>query len=164
MDMHPNARATGAARRWTPEEAEKPTSAVTNNSKTEHGKEYRSYCAVVVVVPERTDKWTPDEDIKLKHAAQKQDGENWAVIAARVPGRTEGQCRHRWHGALDPRVTRTTGHTGNWTTDEDTKLKDAVHIHGKDWDAIALLVPGRTRYQCCNGWQYVERKGSTVRK
>jgi hypothetical protein len=45
--------------------------------------------------------------------------------------------------------TRTPGHTGVWTTEEDIKLKDAVQMHdGKNWHAIAVLVPGRTKMQC----------------
>ncbi len=89
---------------------------------------------------------------------QIHDGKIWDAIAALVPGHTERQCRKRWHGALDPRIVRTTGRTGEWTTDEDTKLKHGVHTHdGKDWDDIALLVPGLR-------WKYVEFKDSTVRK
>jgi hypothetical protein len=42
---------------------------------------------------------------------------------------------------------------GKWTTDEDSTLKDAVEKHnGKNWAAIAALVPGRTRKQCVNRW------------
>jgi myb proto-oncogene protein len=46
------------------------------------------------------------------------------------------------------------GRTGKWAEDEDIKLKDAVQTHGgKNWDAISVLVPGRTRMQCHNRWQ-----------
>jgi hypothetical protein len=39
---------------------------------------------------------------------------------------------------------------------EDSKLKDAVQTHsGKDWDAVAALIPGRTHKQCCNRWRAV---------
>jgi hypothetical protein len=32
---------------------------------------------------------------------------------------------------------------GTWSEDKDIKLKDAVQRHGgKDWGAIAALVPG----------------------
>jgi hypothetical protein len=61
---------------------------------------------------------------------------------------------------------------GNWTPNEDTKLKDAVQLHDgkiwtliaalvpnlterkwvKNWDAIAALVPGRTKKQCTSRW------------
>jgi myb proto-oncogene protein len=54
---------------------------------------------------------------------------------------------------LNPSITLTAGRTGIWTIDEDIKLKDAVQTHGgKNWDAIAALVPGRTRTQCRSRW------------
>jgi hypothetical protein len=52
---------------------------------------------------------------------------------------------------LDPSIVRRNRRTGNWTPDEDTKLKDAVQTHGgKDWVAMSVLVPGRTKVQCYN--------------
>jgi hypothetical protein len=34
------------------------------------------------------------------------------------------------------------------------KLKAALQIHGgKDWAAVAALVPGRTRIQCHSRWR-----------
>jgi hypothetical protein len=46
---------------------------------------------------------------------------------------------------LDPSIDRTHARTGKLSTEEDDNLKDAVEIHdGKNWDAIAALVPGRT--------------------
>jgi hypothetical protein len=44
----------------------------------------------------RTDKWTEDELIKLKDAAQTHGGKNWKNIAALVPGRTDKQYSDRW--------------------------------------------------------------------
>jgi hypothetical protein len=45
------------------------------------------------------------------------------------------------------------GPEGNRIADEDSKLKDAVQIHGgKKGDAISALVPGRTRLQCRSRW------------
>jgi hypothetical protein len=42
---------------------------------------------------------------------------------------------------------------GEWTTNEDITLKDAVEKHnGKDWAAISAFVPGRTKQQCLNRW------------
>jgi myb proto-oncogene protein len=55
---------------------------------------------------------------------------------------------------LDPNITMTGGRTGKWTADEDSKLKDAVQTHGgKNWDAIAALVPSRTVIQCYDRWR-----------
>jgi hypothetical protein len=44
--------------------------------------------------------------------------------------------------------------TGKRKEDEDIKLKDAVRKHGgKNWVAIAALVPGRTKIQCLDRWR-----------
>jgi hypothetical protein len=51
---------------------------------------------------------------------------------------------------MDP----TTAHLGKWTVDEDNKLGDGVREHGgKNWKAIAALVPGRTHKQRRNRWR-----------
>jgi hypothetical protein len=103
--------------------------------------------------PGRTGTWTAGEDSKLKDAVQTQGGKNWGAITALVPGRTIIQCQHRWHGALDPSIDRANRRMGKWSEDEDRKLKNLVQMHGgKDWAAIAALVPGRTRIQCHNRW------------
>jgi hypothetical protein len=39
-----------------------------------------------------------------------------------------------------------------WTPEQDTTLTDAVKEHGKDWVAIAGLIPGRTNRQCSRRW------------
>jgi myb proto-oncogene protein len=100
-----------------------------------------------------TRKWTADEDMKLKDAVQTHGVKNWVAISALFPSRTKRQCWHRWDDALDPSIDRTNGRTGEWTADEVIKLKDAVQTHGgRNWTAIAALVPGRTKQQCDNKW------------
>ena len=100
----------------------------------------------------RTGKWGEDEEIKLKDAVQTMavqthGGKNWDAIAALVPDRTKGQCRSKWHNASESSIHVTPVHTGTWTEDEDIKLKDAVQTRsGKNWNEIAALVPGRSRY------------------
>jgi hypothetical protein len=48
-------------------------------------------------------------------------------------------------------IDEMTGHAGKETSDEDSKLKDAVHTHGgKNWAVIAAL------------WFQVARKGSAM--
>jgi phosphoribosylanthranilate isomerase len=108
----------------------------------------------------RTGKWTLDEDNKLKDAVQTHGDKDWTAIAALVPGRTKIQCNNRWKDALDPRIDRASGNTDKWADNEDTKLKDAVKLHGgKDWVAISALVPGRARKQCWSRWHYVLNYG-----
>jgi hypothetical protein len=102
----------------------------------------------------RSGKWTEDEDLKLMNAVQTHGGQDWAAIAALVPGRTKNQCHVRWHNALDPSIDRKIERKGSWTADEDFRLKDAVQTHGgKNWDKIAALVPGRTKSQCHSRWR-----------
>jgi hypothetical protein len=101
----------------------------------------------------RTGRWTADEDNKLKEAAAKYGGQNWDAVAESVPSRSTRQCRDRWRNALDPSVGMAIAHTGHWTEDEDSMLKDAVQQYGgKNWSAIAKLVPNRRSTQCWGRW------------
>jgi hypothetical protein len=175
MDTQPNAVASG---NWTLEEDAKLTSAVWSRSKKKHRGEYKTdWVAISALVPGRTRRqcsrrwydvldpsidrlngrtgsWTVDEDSKLKDAVQTHGGKNWIAITALVPGRTKHQCNNRWRDVLDSSIDRENGRTGKWTAVEDSKLKDAVQMHGgKDWGAITALVPGRTRIQCRKRWK-----------
>jgi hypothetical protein len=77
--------------------------------------------------------WAAVED-----AVQAQRSNNWGATAEVVPEQT--QIRSRTQNGL-------------WTTADDCNLTAAVQTHGgKDWVAIAALVPGRTRSQCYNRW------------
>jgi hypothetical protein len=60
----------------------------------------------------RTGKWTEGEVIKLRDAVRTHGGEEWAAIAALIPGRTKRQCGDRWkrirvqeNGTLDKAPT-----------------------------------------------------------
>jgi hypothetical protein len=111
-----------------------------------------------------TARWTLEDDAKLTravaHTSKKKQGEenknDWAAISALVAGRTRNQCCDRWHNGLDPSIGRASGHKGKWSAVEDSQLKDAVQRYGdKDWIAISLHVPGRTRSQCNARWRNV---------
>jgi hypothetical protein len=101
----------------------------------------------------RAGQWAIYEDRKLKKAVLAHGDKNWKTIAALVPGRTRSQCSSRWHDALDPTIGRATARACHWTADEDKMLKNAVRAHGgKNWEAIAALVSGRTKVQCRTRW------------
>jgi hypothetical protein len=51
---------------------------------------------------------------------QTHGAKDWPAIAALVPGRTQTQCRQRWHRRLDPRIDEANGRTGKWAEDEDS--------------------------------------------
>jgi hypothetical protein len=111
-----------------------------------------------------TGKWTENEDIALLDAVQMHGGKDWVAISALVPGRTKIQCCHRWKDALDLSTDRANERTGKWTEVEDGKLKDGVQTNGgKNWDATAALVPGRTAKQCRSRWHKVLLPASTGR-
>ncbi len=88
--------------------------------------------------------WKAEEDAKLTKAVKKH-GKDWVAVAAMVPGRTNERCHLRWVNKVDPANGKK---PGKWSTEEDTKLTEAVKKHGKDWVAVAKMVPGRTNTQC----------------
>jgi hypothetical protein len=97
-------------------------------------------------VPTSKGKWSAEEDAKLLDAIKKC-GEDWAAVAALVSGRTNIQCHSRW-----ATIDRTTGRTGKWTKEEESKLTNAVKKHGNNWVTIAAVIPGRTNVQCRQRW------------
>jgi hypothetical protein len=110
-------------------------------------------------------KWTPEEDAQLIEAVKKH-GSCWVKVAALVPGRTDMSCRQRWVMTLNPdRASNTVepvtpatplpasyAPRRNWKGEEDAKLSKAVKNHGKDWVAVAAMVPGKTNDQCRQRW------------
>jgi hypothetical protein len=174
----PHARAARCY--WTLEEDAKLTSAVTNTPKKKLGKGYRTdWVTIAALVPSRKrsqcknrwcdvldpsinrttgqkGSWTTDEDNKLRDVVQSYGGKNWDAIAALIPTRTKRQLRDRWSNVFATSVDMAMGRTGKWTTEEDRKLEDAVQTYGgKNWVAIALLLPGRTRKVCRGRWYNV---------
>jgi hypothetical protein len=157
---------TGEPRRiWKPQEDAKLTEAI-----QKHG---NAWVAVAALVTGRTDKqcrerwthtlgpangntgrprrsWTPQEDAKLTEAVINKHGKElgWVAVAALVTGRTAKQCHQRWTQNLGPAA----GNKGEWTFEEDTKLAEAVKKHGKNWVAVAAMVPGRTNKRCRKRW------------
>jgi hypothetical protein len=172
-DTQPNAGANRATGRWTLKEDAQLTSAFKNTCKKNHCVDW---VAIAALVPGRTKKscwdrwhdvlgpnidlasrragkWTADEDNELKNSVEMHCGKNFTAIATLVPGRTGNQCKERWDSALDPSIDRANERKGSWTAVEDSKQKKAVQTHnGKNWVAIAALVPGRTKKACWARW------------
>lgn len=51
---------------------------------------------------------------------------DWQCIATKLPGRTNKDCRKRWHNVVSGGVNK-----GHWTQDEDKLLTEAVQTRGK---------------------------------
>jgi hypothetical protein len=151
--LDPNPTTTGSCRKELSEAVDVPVDRTTGHASQSTSEE------VDIDIDQTTKqkgKWTEEEDGKLIRAAEKFAVTRWKAIAALIPGRTKKQCWNRWQYALDPSIVRTTERTGRWLPEEDDKLVGAVEKHnGKNWDAIATLVPSRTKRQCMDRWHKV---------
>jgi hypothetical protein len=99
-----------------------------------------------------------------------QNSLHWdAMLACDMRQATTDQRRNRVHTAIDTPfdwtigrlkaevadMEGTTGRKGKWTADEDKELIRAVEKFSVTrWKQIAALIPGRTKKQCWNRWQY----------
>lgn len=51
---------------------------------------------------------------------------DWKAIASAIPGRTNKDCRKRWHNAVAGGLKK-----GHWTQEEDHLLSLAVQLYGE---------------------------------
>ena len=72
---------------------------------------------------------------------------NWHNVAALISGRTNKDCRKRWHYTVAAGVTK-----GTWTAEEDKQLCLAVEKHGTKWSHVALEMEKRNGDQCSKRW------------
>ncbi|XP_068308811.1 uncharacterized protein [Pyrus communis] len=91
----------------------------------------------------REGRWTPEEDKRLKVAQMLFGPKNWNKTAQFVPGRTQSQCRDRYVNSLEPSLNY-----GEWTEEEDSRLRAAIEEHGYCWSKVAACVPRRTDNMC----------------
>ncbi|EFW13278.1 conserved hypothetical protein [Coccidioides posadasii str. Silveira] len=73
---------------------------------------------------------------------------NWNAIAEKLPGRTNKDCRKRWH-KIGPNIKK-----GVWTPEEDARLQEAVSLFGLKWTRVAEFVGSRNADQCSKRWAY----------
>ncbi|RYP12478.1 hypothetical protein DL767_011260 [Monosporascus sp. MG133] len=98
-------------------------------------------------IPKR---WTEAEDEILYHEARSQrQVKDWNRIAAKLPGRTNKDCRKRWINKVCGSLKK-----GAWSEDEDARLREAIRAHGQKWTVIANIVGLRSPDQCAKRWQY----------
>lgn len=95
-----------------------------------------------------TGRWSREEDEQLRRAVVENNGKNWKSIAAKMQGRTDVQCLHRWQKVLNPELVK-----GPWTPEEDDLVRKLVAIHGpRSWSVIAQHLQGRIGKQCRERW------------
>ncbi|KAF1968103.1 hypothetical protein BU23DRAFT_270004 [Bimuria novae-zelandiae CBS 107.79] len=97
-------------------------------------------------------KWTVAEDHRLREEVETQmvEGEvkDWCRIAAKLPGRTNKDCRKRWHNSVAGGLKK-----GQWSKSEDVQLAKGVGQYGQRWTLVASVVGTRSADQCAKRWQ-----------
>lgn len=73
---------------------------------------------------------------------------DWCRIAAKLPGRTNKDCRKRWHNSVAGGLKK-----GQWARSEDIQLSKGVHKFGQRWTLVAEVVGSRSADQCAKRWQ-----------
>ncbi|KAK0760522.1 hypothetical protein N5P37_006716 [Trichoderma harzianum] len=96
-------------------------------------------------------RWTNAEDEILirKVRAQEVLGQprDWSSIAAIISGRSNKDCRKRWvrlNGCIKK---------GEWSSSEDTQLRDAFEQFGSRWVQVSRYLKTRSADQCAARWQ-----------
>ncbi|KAI1432592.1 hypothetical protein GGR50DRAFT_587814 [Xylaria sp. CBS 124048] len=100
---------------------------------------------------DRRHMWTAEQDAKLASAVAKVSAGsneiNWHRVADYLPRRTNKDCRKRWHYQVSRAIRK-----GQWTREEDQKLRDAVQKHGTKWYKVSGDVETRNGDQCWKRW------------
>jgi hypothetical protein len=83
-------------------------------------------------------------DAQQAHGA----GKDWCQVALALPGRTNKDCRKRWHNSVAEGLRK-----GQWSRSEDQLLTRGVHHYGSQWTKVATCVNSRSADQCAKRWQ-----------
>ncbi|KAL7907617.1 Homeodomain-like protein [Trichoderma velutinum] len=96
-------------------------------------------------------RWTNAEDEILIRKVRKQEllgqPRDWSSIAAIISGRSNKDCRKRWlrlNGCMKK---------GEWSSSEDTLLRDAFEQFGARWVQVSRYIKTRSADQCAARWQ-----------
>lgn len=97
-------------------------------------------------------RWTSVEDQILREQVDAQQihgvGRDWCQVALALPGRTNKDCRKRWHNSVAEGLKK-----GQWSKSEDHLLTHGVHRYGSQWTKVATCVSTRSADQCAKRWQ-----------
>lgn len=98
-------------------------------------------------------RWTEEENKKLKELVIKYGPKNWKKIAEGIGNRhSADQCNQHWHRVVDPSIVK-----GDWTEEEDDLLIEKVNQLGESsWTKVAEYIDGRTDIQCRH--RYFQKK------
>ncbi|OHS93588.1 Myb-like DNA-binding domain containing protein [Tritrichomonas foetus] len=98
-------------------------------------------------------KFTPEEDQKLKDLVEELGEANWNEVANRLSTRSARQCRERFKNYLSPSIKN-----DPWTEEDDNKLKEKFAEYGPKWSLIATFFPSRSDVNIKNHWTRLSNK------
>ena len=101
----------------------------------------------------RNQRFTPEEDKKLKRLVNNFGETAWDDIAELMDGRNARQCHDRWTSYLSPNINK-----APWTPEEDRRIvKLQPHFKGK-WVEMSKRFKGRTDIQLRNRWNVLKKR------
>ncbi|KAK4691472.1 hypothetical protein P7C71_g5536, partial [Lecanoromycetidae sp. Uapishka_2] len=89
-------------------------------------------------------RWSPQEDSILQQEAEVQIAayngtvQDWNVIAQKIEGRSNKDCRKRFYNGITEGLKK-----GPWSTEEDQLLESLVKKHGPTWATVAREIKTR---------------------
>ena len=98
-------------------------------------------------------KFTQEEDNKLKYLVETLKIKKWSEISKHLPGRNTKQCRDRYSNYLSPNLTNQI-----WSNEEDQLLEKLVNQHGTKWVYLSQFFNGRSGNNLKNRWHKVLNK------
>ncbi|EAY22725.1 Myb-like DNA-binding domain containing protein [Trichomonas vaginalis G3] len=98
-------------------------------------------------------KFTDEDDQKLRNVIKELGTKNWSDIAAAMGNRNARQCKERWENYLSPSINNTP-----FTPEEDALLLEKQKEIGSKWVTMKNYFDRRTDAALKNRWQMLIRK------
>lgn len=100
-------------------------------------------------------KFTPEEDEKLRQLVSMYGTNAWSTIASLMgTNRNHRQCRERWKNYVDPTLMN----NQPWNYDDDRLLVEKYAELGPKWNKIAKFFHNRSDNSIRNRWQLIIRQ------
>ncbi|KAK8881925.1 hypothetical protein M9Y10_044563 [Tritrichomonas musculus] len=100
-------------------------------------------------------KFSPEEDQKLKELVLELGESNWNEVSNRLGTRSARQCRERFKNYLSPSIKN-----DPWSEEDDLKLRSKFLEFGPKWSQIARFFPSRSEVNIKNHWARLVNKNS----
>ena len=101
----------------------------------------------------KNNKFTYEEDAKLRKLVNEYGEKSWDIIASHMKGRNIRQVHDRWVYYLSPNVCNSP-----WTDEEDEKLIHLTQELNGRWVQISKRFNGRNDTQIKNRWNFLKKR------